>query len=118
MAPYTTDADLALDPELLVPDPKLEPRMRAAGFSPAPGLLGIWVQERTQGAVDLLVPEVLGGPGRRGARLGPHGNLVARKVRGLEAAVVDKQLMTIEALEAGDSRKTEVWVAGPTALFP
>ncbi len=117
VAPYTTDADLALNPELLVPDPKLEPTMRAAGFSPAPGLLGIWVQELTQGTVDLLVPEMLGGPGRRGARLGPHGNRVARKARGLEAAIVDKNLMTIEALEPGDLRRTEVWVAGPTALL-
>jgi hypothetical protein len=73
VAPYTTDADLALNPELLVPDPKLDSTLRAASFLPAPGLLGIWLQRPTKATIDILVPEALGGPGRRGARLGPHG---------------------------------------------
>ncbi len=117
IAPYTTDADLALNPELLAPDPKLDSTMRTAGFAPAPRLLGIWVQEPAQSTVDILVPEMLGGPGRRGARLGPHGNRVARKARGLEAAVVDKVWMTVEALDEADSRGTDVWVASPSALL-
>ena len=50
---------------------------------------GIW-KNADKVQVDLLVPESLGGPGRRGARLDPpHGNKVARKVKGLEAALVD-----------------------------
>lgn len=117
VAPYTTDADLALNPELLVPDPRLETTMRRAGFAPASGLLGIWAQEPSQGTVDILVPELLGGTGRRGARLGPHGNRVARKARGLEAVVVDKHWMTVEALDEEDSRRTDIWVAGPSALL-
>jgi hypothetical protein len=117
VAPYTTDADLVLNPELLIPDPTLESAMRQAGFVPTSGELGIWAQAPSQDTVDLLVPEMLGGPGRRGARLGPHGNRVARKARGLEAAVVDKSWMTVEALDAADPRRIDVWVAGPSALL-
>jgi hypothetical protein len=117
VAPYTTDADLALHPELLVPDPTLEAVLRQGGFVPAPGELGIWAQAPSQDTVDLLVPEQLGGPGRRGARLGPHGNRVARKARGLEAVLVDKSWMTVAALEQEDIRQAEVWVAGPSALL-
>jgi Nucleotidyltransferase len=117
VAPYTTDADLALNPEVLLPDPKLDTTMRAAGFAPAPDLVGIWLQAPTHVSVDLLVPESLGGPGRRGARLGPHGNRIARKVRGIEAAMVDNAWMTITALEAGDPRTVQLLVAGPGALL-
>jgi Nucleotidyltransferase len=116
VAPYTTDADLALNPELLLPDPKLDVSLKAAGFAPSPGQVGIWVQT-TGGTVDLLVPEALGGAGRRGARLHPHGNQTARKARGLEAALADNSPMTIEALDAADRRRTEVAVAGPSALL-
>jgi hypothetical protein len=117
VAPYTTDADLVLDPELLVPDPKIVDAMRAAGFSPTSNLVGTWQQSPQHPAVDLLVPEALGGPGRRGARLGVHGNQVARKGRGLEAAVVDKNWVTIPALDPGDDRRIDAWVAGPAALL-
>ena len=66
----------------------------------------------------MLVPEALGGSGRRGARLGPpHGSDVARKVRGLEAAVFDNAPMQIEALDKKDPRQYEIAVAGPAALL-
>jgi hypothetical protein len=117
VAPYTTDADLVLDPELLVPDPKIVDAMRAAGFSPTANLVGTWQQSPQHPAIDLLVPEALGGPGRRGARLGVHGNQVARKGRGLEAAVVDKSRVTIPALDPGDDRRIDAWLAGPAALL-
>jgi hypothetical protein len=67
--------------------------------------------------VDLLVPESIGGPGRRGARLGVHGNNVARKARGLEAALVDKGVMTIRSLDQADRRTFDIAVAGPAALL-
>src|SRR5438045_3596550 len=35
--PYTTDADLTLDPKLLADDSRLDALMRGAGFTPAPG---------------------------------------------------------------------------------
>lgn len=78
---------------------------------------GIWKNaEKVQ--VDLLVPESLGGPGRRGARLDPpHGNKVARKVQGLEAALVDHTKETIGALEETDARQHEIAVAGSAGLL-
>lgn len=117
VAPFTTDADLALDPEGLTPDPKLVDAMREAGFLPS-NQVGTWTSEREGNVnVDLLVPEAVGGPGRRAARLGEHGNRVARKAHGLEGALVDKSRMTVEALEAGDERRFEVDVAGSAALL-
>ncbi len=98
IAPYTTDGDLALDPTLLGDEPELEASMRDAGFQllesrphrPEPG---IWVAtaivegEELVIPVDLIVPEgAASGGGRRGARLGPHGNRAARRAVGLEAA--------------------------------
>ena len=64
-----------------------------------------------------MVPEAVGGPGRRGARLGPHGNKGRPKARGLEATLVDRQQRIIEALEVDDGRAFEVAVAGPAALL-
>jgi len=129
IAPYTTDGDLALDPTLLGDNPKLAEAMAGAGFrlliaesgSEEPG---IWVASATIGGetvtvpVDLIVPEgVATGGGRRGARLGPHGKKAARRVPGLEAALVDHSSMTITALDPVDSRRVDVKVAGPAALF-
>jgi hypothetical protein len=81
VSPYTSDADLAIDPRLLGPDPRLEDAMRTAGFH----LLlqpngrtepGIWTataivnDAEVQIPVDLLVPDALiVGGGRRSARL-------------------------------------------------
>jgi len=102
--------------------------MRAAGFE----LMlqggnvepGIWVTEkRVHGQtvvvpVDLIVPAgVAPTAGRRGARLGPHGSRAARKIAGLEAAIVDHSPMTIKALEPQDERSRIANVAGPAALF-
>jgi hypothetical protein len=55
-APFTTDADLALDPARLRPDPPLEAALGSAGFTPARGKVGTWTS-RTGIDVDLLVPE-------------------------------------------------------------
>lgn len=53
----------------------------------------------------------------RAARLTGHAKEVARKARGLEAALIDKATMTISALESEDTRAFDVAVAGPTALL-
>jgi hypothetical protein len=115
VAPYTTDADLAIDPIALASAPALAEAMTGAGFV-AGAQPGVWVAPGNV-QVDLLVPESLGGAGRRGARLGTHGNQAARKARGLEAALVDNARLTIEAFEVGDSRTLELRVAGPAALL-
>lgn len=68
--------------------------------------------------VDLIVPAgVAPAGGTRGARLGPHGKRAARKAAGLEAVLVDHDVMRIEALEAGDHRSARVRVAGVAALL-
>lgn len=68
--------------------------------------------------VDLIVPEgAATGGGRRGARLGAHGKRAARRVLGLEAALVDHGPMTVTALDPADRRSLEVEVAGVAALF-
>jgi hypothetical protein len=128
VAPYTTDGDLAVDPASLAPDPEIEAAMTAAGFT----LLikdghtepGIWVAQADIGGeqvlipVDLIVPEGFAPPGgRRGARLGAHGNRAARRAVGLEAALIDKGLMTVSALDPTDQRSLTVDVAGVAALI-
>ncbi len=69
--------------------------------------------------VDLIVPELLASTaGRRSARLpGEHGKATARKIPGLEGAVVDHGLIEIAALEPRDARRVIVNVAGVGALF-
>jgi hypothetical protein len=123
VAPATTDGDVAIDPARLGPTPILENALRAAGFERERDVVGIWQTSlEVDGTprivqVDLLVPASLGGPGRRGARLPPHGRGVARKVVGLEGALVDRDVHLITALEAADHRSVRMAVAGPAALL-
>ena len=128
VAPYTTDGDLAVDPASLAPDPAIEAAMRAAGFELSikrgHAEPGIWVTSAVINGkqvlipVDLIVPEGFAPPGgRRGARLGPHGNRAARRALGLEAALVDKSPITVSALNPADYRSVTVDVAGVAALM-
>ena len=115
VAEYTTDADLALQPDAVADAPLLDEILKAGGFT-AQEHPGRWLS--TEGVyVDLMVPEALAGPGTRGARLGPHGKRAARRAEGLEAALVDRDMHTITALEATDGREARIWVAGPAALL-
>lgn len=123
-AEYTTDADLALDPPLR-PEPLIADVLQSAGFAPCgdSGAVGTWVTPRTIAGVptsvglDLLVPEAVGGDGRRAAKLGPQGNRTARKARGLEAALVDRRTHVVGPLDGSDSRRFGIDVAGPAALL-
>jgi len=123
IAEYTTDADIALHPTLLADSPLLMAAMTGAGFKPHADQIGRWVTTKPgkdkdiEVITDLLVPEALGGAGRRGARLGVHGKKAARKAKGLEAALVDKKVMSVAALTDEDPRKIDIQVAGPTALL-
>jgi predicted nucleotidyltransferase len=122
VAPFTTDGDLAIDPGRLGPDPLIEIAMTEAGFVSAPNAVGAWAKTvQIAGTphtvpIDLLVPASLGGAGRRAARIPPHGQ-VARKVEGLEAALVDKDRRKIAALDPDDPRRIDIWVAGPAGLL-
>ena len=115
IAPFTYDADLALDPELLGDTPAIVEAMGRAGFrlGNQPGLYS----REGLAQVDLLVPEAVGGPGRRAARLGAHGNMAAMKVRGLEGAIVSHGVRRITSLVPGADRSCFLKVAGPAALL-
>jgi hypothetical protein len=114
MAPYTTDADLAIDPRLLEKAPPIQQAMTSAGFRHGVQP-GIWLgTDDIQ--VDLLVPEGVGGTGRRAARLDGHGKMTARKVAGLEGALVENEIMSIGSLRENDDRRFDIRVAGPSAL--
>lgn len=113
VSPYTTDGDLALDPRELDDEPALAATLEAAGFK-LKVRPGTWTLTEVQ--IDLLVPASLGGPGRRGARLGAHGTEVARKANGLEAAIVDHARVRLSALDSADERAFDVSMAGVAAL--
>lgn len=120
LAEATKDSDLALDPRLLEDDPLLEEAMAAAGFyrNLDSGQPGAWMNPAGI-PVDLMVPERLaggGGKNSRGARIPPHDRHATRRARGLEAALVDNDVMTIAALDPADSRQHDVRVAGTAAL--
>ena len=115
LSPFTYDADIALDPRLLNTTPTIIEAMSSAGFrlGAQPGLYNRG--DRSQ--VDLLVPEAVGGRGRRAARLGVHGNRAAMKVHGLEGALVSYAPWKITSLTAHADRSCILKVAGPAALL-
>lgn len=122
IAPYTTDGDLALNPELLSDEPDLEALMSDAGFTAEdPGMWQIVVRVGDEDVVipvDLIVPEGAStGEGRRGARIPPHGKRATRRAVGLEAALVDHSPITVTALDPSDTRRVTVEVAGVAALL-
>lgn len=115
VAEYTTDADFTIGPADLADSPLLAELLTARGFTTREHPGG-WLSP--DGIyVDLMVPEALAGPGTRGARLGVHGKRVARRAKGLEAALVDRQPMTIDALDPTDPRHVTMLVAGTGALL-
>jgi hypothetical protein len=114
VALFTKDADVALIPPL-GEEPNIEKAMRDAGFSPG-SQPGIWLDQN--GQVDLLVPEGLApAGGRRAARLGGHGERVARKVLGIEGAAVDNEFRILGSLDPSDGRKVRMRLASPAALL-
>lgn len=127
VAPYTTDGDLALDPNLLGDRPVLETAMERAGFWLGHGEdyePGIWLATAEVDGraelipIDLIVPEgATDGRGRRAARLGVHGKRAARRAVGLEAALADHSPMRIVSLDPADTRAVRAKVAGPAALL-
>src|SRR5688500_3924187 len=96
VAPFTSDADLSLDPELLLSEPLIERAMTAAGFVPSPdqSKVGTWIGPNGV-PIALMVPEARAGRGRRGANIPPHAPGTARRVHGLEASLVDRRRHSI-----------------------
>ncbi|MEU3166125.1 hypothetical protein [Streptosporangium sp. NPDC006930] len=125
-SPYTSDADLSLNPKLIRDEPLLNEAMRGAGFElTIPNSPGLWTRmEMINGQshpveVDLLVPETLApNRGRRSAHLPPHDKNATRHVLGLEATLFDHSSLQVPSLEPGsDSRELAIEVAGPTSLL-
>jgi hypothetical protein len=124
---HTTDSDLALDPDLLLDEPALEELMRRSGFelvpmqgSPEPGIWAVPVTIGSTSAVvsvDLLVPARVAPRKGRGALGPPHGKRAARRISGLEPALVDSSEMTVTALHPADRRSHRVRVASVPALL-
>jgi Nucleotidyltransferase len=116
--PMTTDADLALNTDLLADDPEIATLLREAGFENKQQP-GHW--ENPQGiALDLMVAPHQSNrqsATARAADLGPHSKTVARIGPGLAPALTDNNLQVIRALDPSDSRVFEVRVAGPAALL-
>lgn len=127
VAETTTDGDVAIDPRILGADPEIASAMRKARFfldeREGRELVGVWASLReingipARVTVDLLVPDALGGGGRRAARVSPHEKGSMLKVHGLEPALVDNSVMRIGALEQDDPRVFFIKVAGPAALL-
>lgn len=120
IATETKDADLALDPAALHASPLLETAMTSAGFhlditSPQPGA---WISKAGY-PVDLLLPEAVSGRSGKGraGRMPPHDKMSARRVLGIEGALVDHSEMRISALTTDDARAHPLKVAGPAALL-
>lgn len=115
VAEYTTDADFTIAPADLADTPLLGDLLGARGFTPRQHPGG-WLSPSGI-YVDIMVPEALAGPGTRGARLGPHGKRAARRAKGLEGTLIDREKQTIGALDPNDGRTLDLWVAGPGALL-
>ncbi len=115
VAVYTTDADFSIVPADLAESPLLAKLMMSGGFVPDQHP-GAWLSPDGI-TVDLMVPATLAGAGSRGARLGSHGKRVARRAKGLEGALVDRDRITISALDPDDDRAVSMLVAGPGALL-
>jgi hypothetical protein len=104
-----------IGPDDLADSPLLGDLLTAHGFVPREHP-GRWLSP--DGIyVDVMVPEALAGRGTRGARLGAHGKRAARRAKGLEGALVDRDRSVITALDPADTRAIEMWVAGPGALL-
>lgn len=112
----TTDGDLTLDPRRLGDVPLVSAAMLKGKFT-ALKQPGAW-QGRDGVQIDLMVPEALSGrPGHRGADLGVHGHSAARQTKGLEATLVDKEILAVASFEADDTRAFDIAVARPAALL-
>jgi hypothetical protein len=127
VAEYTYDADIVLNPSSLSSTPLLNKAMESVGFTREitrdGQAVGIWTTLRdingvpSRVTVDLLIPEKIGGHGRRAARLLGQPKGVVLKVPGLEGCLLDHSSMMITAFDSADSRSYDIEVAGPSSLL-
>jgi hypothetical protein len=120
LAPATSDADIAFDTRSLEVSPEIGKPLREAGYSPNETAKnpGHWIN--AEGVpLDLFQPRILSNRGAqsRSANLGPHGQDLLRIIDGLNSALVDNSVLTINSFETQDIRSFEIKVAGPAALI-
>lgn len=122
--PSTNDADLAVNPRFIAPEPTIIALMAAAGLEPAqpdrPGIYGYRdeadVPQRDRTTIDLIVPAAYAGVGRRAARIAGQKN-AATKAEGIEFALYDRSLLSIRPLAGTRQEAVDVMVAGAAALL-
>lgn len=116
--PYTTDADIVFDPELVKTDPKLDHILKAAGFMldrSEANAVGSWTKDNV--AVDLMIPASMGGPGRRSARIKGQARNIIRKTHGLEACLVDNDFMEVQSFSDKSKPTISIKISGPAGLL-
>lgn len=122
-AAYTSDGDLGVDPAMLGDEPLIDEALKDAGFClKTDNQPGIWSRsEIIDGRpVDVGLDVLVGASvvdGGRAARIPPHDKMSAKKVPGIEVALVDRSPLLIGSLDSADSRGVAVNVAGPAALL-
>lgn len=95
-AAYTSDGDLGVDPVRLGDKPLIDQALRGAGFSlKNDDQPGIWARsEMIDGRpIDVGLDILIGASlvdGGRAARIPPHDKMSAKKVSGIEVALVDR----------------------------
>lgn len=122
---FTADADIGIDTREFADEPLVQEAMRSAGFELVdhrnPGtwerLMRVGDVAGVSVKVDLLVPELLAGRGRRSAEVPPHDPQSFRRVEGIETAIVDNSPMAVSSIEPDDGRTIVVSVAGTPALL-
>ncbi len=123
-SPFTLDSDIAVDPRILEEVPPIRETLELNGYQHRDGQPGLYWASGSDdensidgAAVDILVPEEFAiGRGRRDARLPGHNRGAARRTRGLEAALYDKDVR--EIVDFSDvSNTAHAYVAGPAALL-
>lgn len=124
-APFTSDADLSLDPDVLGDQPLVDEALRTAGFTlMQDNQPGLWARtEQVDGKdvpieLDILVgKELANKTGSRSAKIPTHGKMTARWVTGLEVCAVNRSPMVIQSLDPADERCVTANVACPAALL-
>lgn len=120
----TRDADLAVNPAKVGSEPSILDLMRSIGLEQVmrdrPGIYGhvserdLPFAERT--TVDLIVPEVYAGAGRRSARIDGQPRVVTRAY-GLELAIHDRTSMAVATIGETAGTGVTAYVARPPALI-
>lgn len=114
-ATYTTDGDLAIDPDLLTHNPDIGQVLIDAGYERGPNPGAFLAPNGVE--IDLMVPEgAVPTSTRRSVELSGQSIFTARRAAGLELALLDSDPMQIRALEEADHRVIELRVAGAAAL--